>query len=357
MSQLDPNRIDVIAPNFKRRLSGVTSTIHRLVPIQARDIAIAATGPALPQDLPQVALTALPFMARRGPSSWRVWHARRNIEMLAGLALRHLLGKRLKLLFTSASQRQHSGYTKWLISRMDDVIATSARTASYLERPAHVVHHGIDCDSFAPAADKAALRAELGLPVAGRIAGCFGRIRAQKGTDVFVEAMITARASHPDLTGIVMGGTTEGHKPFLADLKARVAQAGLSERILFLPEVPVWETARFYQALDLYVAPQRWEGFGLTPLEAMACGVPVVATRVGAFEELIAEGETGRLVPADDIPALTAAVQDVLGDPALLARMAAAARPHVEADFRIETEAARLNAIYRALLERETAPA
>ncbi|WP_109466421.1 glycosyltransferase family 4 protein [Albibacillus kandeliae] len=356
MAKLDVNRIDVIAPNFKRRLSGVTSTIIRLVPIQSREIAIAATGPVLPEDLPQVSLSALLTMSRRGPSGWRVWHARRNVEMLGGLALRHLLGKRLKLLFTSASQREHTGFTRWLIARMDDVVATSAKTAAYLERPAHVVHHGINCETFAPAADKTALRAELGLPVEGRIAGCFGRIRAQKGTDVFVDAMITACGTYPDLTGIVMGGTTEGHRDFLAGLKAKVAEAGLSERILFLPEVPVWETPRFYQALDLYVAPQRWEGFGLTPLEAMACGVPVVATRVGAFEELVADGETGRLVEKDDIPALTAAVVEVLGTPGTLAAMTAAARPHVEAHFRIETEAARLNAIYRALLENK-APA
>ena len=70
---------------------------------------------------------------------------------------------------------------------------------------------------------------------------------------------------------------------FARDLEARVAQAGMTERILFSPEVPVWEMPQWYQALDLFVAPQRWEGFGLTPLEAMACGVPVVATTVGAF--------------------------------------------------------------------------
>ena len=79
-----------------------------------------------------------------------------------------------------------------------------------------------------------------------------------------------------------------------------MARAGLQDRILFLPEVPVEEMPRWYQALDLLVAPQRWEGFGLTPLEAMACGVPVIATTVGAFDELVVEGETGRLIPPGD---------------------------------------------------------
>ncbi len=111
-----------------------------------------------------------------------------------------------------------------------------------------------------------------------------------------------------------MGRATEGHDGFLAGLKEKVRAAGLSDRVRFLPEVPVHEIADWYRVLDLYVAPQRWEGFGLTPIEAMACGVPVVATRVGAFEEIVTEA-TGTLVPPDDIPALTAAIAPWLDEP------------------------------------------
>ena len=70
------NDIDVIAPNLKRRLSGVTATVVRLVPMQARRIGIVTTGPGLPADMPHVALHRLPFLPRRR----RVWHARRNVE-------------------------------------------------------------------------------------------------------------------------------------------------------------------------------------------------------------------------------------------------------------------------------------
>mgnify|MGYP002266956844 CR=1 FL=1 len=126
--------------------------------------------------------------------------------------------------------------------------------------------------------------------------------------------------------------------------------AGLSDRILFLPEVPVLEMAGFYQVLDLYVAPQRWEGFGLTPLEAMSCGAPVVATRVGAFEELVAEGETGTLVDPGDIDAMTVAVDAALSDPGRLAQWSTAARDRVLAQFKLQQEADALIAIYRWLL-------
>jgi mannosyltransferase len=348
----DPAQIDVIAPNFKRRLSGVTATVIRLVPLQARDIAIATTGPELPAEMPQIPLSRLPLMSRRGPSGARVWHARRNIEMLAGLGLKYLLRKRLKLVFTSASQRHHTGLTKWLIRRMDAVIATSDKTASYLERPATVIRHGIDTDGFCPVDDKPALRRELGLPEQGPIIGCYGRIRAQKGTDAFVDAMLRVLPDHPQATAIVMGRATEKHRDFEQGLKTRAAAAGLSERLLFLPEVPVWEMARWYQALDLYIAPQRWEGFGLTPLEAMACAVPVIATRVGAFEELVVDGETGALIDAGDVDQMAAATDAILRDPARLSDWSQAARRHVRDHFRIEQEAAAITAIYRDLLAR-----
>ncbi|MGD9918324.1 MAG: glycosyltransferase family 4 protein [Paenirhodobacter sp.] len=336
--------IEVIAPNLKRRLSGVTATVVRLVPIQARSIGIVATGPGLPPEVPHVALAKLPFLPRRR----RVWHARRNTEMMLGLILRRFFFMDLKFVFTSASQRRHTGYTKWLISKMDEVVATSSRTAAYLERPAHVILHGIDTTGFTPPEDRAALRARLGLPE-GVLVGCYGRIRAQKGTDAFVDAMIRLLPARPGVSALVMGRATEGQGEFLARLKAKVARAGLEGRILFPPEVTVDRMADWYRVLDLYVAPQRWEGFGLTPLEAMACGVPVVATRVGAFEEIVTP-QTGALVDPGDIPALAAACEPFLDDDAMRTAAGAAARAHVLANFRIENEAAALVALYRKLL-------
>lgn len=349
MNRLRTRDVQVIAPNFKKRLSGVTATVVRLVPVQSRDIVIAATGPVLPPHVPHIPLASLLTMSRQGPDGPRVWHARRNVEMIGGLALKHLLRKRLKLVFTSASQRKQTGLTRWLIRQMDAVVATSARTASYLEHPAQVIMHGIDLTDYAPAENRAALRARLNLPDATLI-GCYGRIRAQKGTDAFVEAMIPALHANPNAHALIMGRATDQHRAFEQGLKDRAQAEGLSDRMHFLPEVPVEQMADWYRVLDLYVAPQRWEGFGLTPIEAMACGVPVVATRVGAFEALVVEGETGTLVDPDDIPALSAAIKQTLSDPARSAHWAARSRPHVAEHFSIESEAAELVALYRRLL-------
>ncbi|MCB6178833.1 glycosyltransferase family 4 protein [Rhodobacter sp. Har01] len=345
--------MDVLVPNFKRRLSGVTATVVRLVPLQAQAIRIAAVAPALPPGIPQVPLRALLTMSRRGPSGWRVWHARRNVEMLAGLALARLLRKRLRFVFTSASQRRHTGLTRWLIRRMDVVVATSEKTAAYLERPAQVIYHGIDNATFTPAADRAAradLRARLDLPPEGLLIGCYGRIRAQKGTDLFVAAAIALSRTFPALNAVVIGRALPKDQDFLAGLKDQVRTAGLASRILFREEVPVWDMPDCFRALDVYVAPQRWEGFGLTPLEAMACGVPVVAADVGAFRELVAEAETGFVVAAGSAAPLEQAVAALLADPARLDRFRQAARRHVERHFDIHAEAEALIGLYRKLL-------
>lgn len=349
-AMLDLSDIDVIAPNFKRRHSGVTSTVIRLVPLQARQIAITSCAPDLPDEVPNIAWFKLLTMRNRARSRPRVWHARRNVEMVAGLALKYLWGRRLRLLFTSAAQRRHTPWTRWLIRRQDALIATSSNAAGYLGRGATVIRHGVDCEQFSPAKDKAALRERLGLPE-GTLIGCFGRIRAQKGNDLFVDAMVRVLPRHPDAHALIMGRATAPNEQYLADLKRQVADAGLAGQIHFRDEVPIEDLPAHFQALDLYVAPQRWEGFGLTPLEAMATGSPVIATRVGAFEELILDGETGRLIDIEDVDALSAATEELLSNPEKRAAWGRTARAHTEANFQLQHEADAITAIYRQLLD------
>jgi mannosyltransferase len=332
----DPGGVEVVAPNLKRRLSGVTATVVRLVPVQARGIGIATVGPGLPEGLPRLSWAQVATLPR---DRLRVWHARRNTEMLAGLVLRCILRRRLALLFTSAAQRRHSRYTRGLVARMDAVVATSRRAASYLEREATVIPHGVDLEAFRPGAE----RWEPGTWV-----GCFGRIRAQKGTDLFVEAMLALMPERPALRALLVGRTDDD--AFAEGLRTRIGEAGLAERFRWEADLS-WEAlAARYRAMALYAAPQRWEGFGLTPLEAMASGVPVVATTVGAFPDLVRDSETGRLVPPEDAGALAAAMAEILDDPGRRASMARAARAHVEAHHGIEAEARALEAVYRSLL-------
>ncbi len=348
----DIRNVEVIAPNFKRRLSGVTSTIIQLIPIQrALGEKIAVLGPGLPDTLPSIRFRDL-WHLWNAPDGrpCRVWHARRNVEMLPAIVLRDLLGMKLKIVFTSASQRRHTGWSKFLISRMDAVIATSGKTAAYLEVPNTVILHGIDTKRFQPPADTAAAKAALGLDPTQKYVGCFGRVRKQKGTDLFVDSMIALLPCRPGWSAIVAGRATGPHVAFENELKERVAKAGLTDRIRFVGEhtnIPDW-----YRGLDLFIAPQRWEGFGLTPLEAMATGVPVVATDVGAFSELVVVGEqeTGTIIAANDLQAMVEATAGFMDDDRRRAIAGANGLGLTCASFAIEGEARAINAVYERLM-------
>lgn len=308
---------------------------------------MVAFGVGLPDFVPRIGLFRLLGLGYSKTRSGlpRVWHARRNVEMLLGLVLKHLFRHRQKLVFTSASQRKHTAWTKFLIRQMDHVIATSSATASYLEVPSTVILHGINLDQFAPAEDLSAEKEAKNIP-GDFVIGCFGRIRKQKGTDVFVDAMIELLPRYPDASAIVMGRATESHGKYLQQLKDKIEVAGLTGRILFPGEVPVHEIAAWYKTLSLFVAPQRWEGFGLTPLEAMGCAVPVVATTVGAFPELIKEGETGTLIEPGNVARMVAAVEPYMKNPDLARKQGENALAHVQRDFPIEREAKAILEVY-----------
>jgi mannosyltransferase len=338
----------VIAPNFKRRLSGVTSTIVQLVPEQNRQGQhVAVLGPGLPDHLPHLDwVDLLKLWQRPAGGGKRIWHARRNNEMLFGLLLRDILRMPVRLLFTSAAQRNHSRYTRWLISRMDAVVATSARSGSFLKVPHTVVSHGVDLDLFHPPASRGDMMAATGLP--GRyLVGCCGRVRHSKGTDLFVRAMIELLPQYPDWTAVITGRVTTEHKAFATALEADIKAAGLQDRIRFLGEVD--DVKPWFRRLTLYVAPSRNEGFGLTPLEAMASRTAVVASDAGAYAGMIVPGKTGEIAPADDYETLRDAIARYLADPAMAEAHGEAALAEVRARFDLRGEAAALGAIYTRL--------
>jgi mannosyltransferase len=345
---VDVRDVEVIAPNLKRRYSGVTSTVLRLVPVQARDIGIAAAGPVLPEGIPRVPLSALPVLPR---DRWRVWHARRNVEMLAGLMMRGLLGRRLKLLFTSAAQRRHSAYTRWLLRRMDAVVATSARAAGYLERPATVIRHGIDTDLFHPVEDRAALRRGLGLPEDGLVIGCFGRVRRQKGTDLFVEAMISVLPEHPGAVAVVMGGVTKDQEGFVQGLRTRIAEPGWRSAYGFLPRTGAGASPLVPGLRPVCGAATVG---GVRPDTARSHGLRGAGGGHPGGRVRGAGGAGGNGAPGSDRRPPRRSRD---GDPGgsvgqgAAATMGRAARERVLREFRIEGEAAALLKVYRGLLD------
>jgi mannosyltransferase len=344
------SQFEVIVASLKRRHTGVTSTVAALIPEQAKRLNVAALGPKVPPQWPRVTWSDLFRHGFNPPpeKNFRIWHARRNLEALTGLILRSVLGMPLKLVLTSAAQRRHSRWTHWLMRQMDAIVATSAETANYIPVPAKIISHGVDTVCYFPAEDRNREWRSSGLP--GRFGvAIFGRVRHQKGTDLFVEAMCRLLLEFPDFTAVIIGAVTPDQIPFANNLKRIIAAAGLSERIHFLGERPAAEIPTWFRRMSIVVAPQRWEGFGLVPLEAMASGCAVVATRVGAAHHVIRDERTGYLVSPEDLDGLVSRLRILMRDPQLVLTMGQAGRAHVVNHFSIEREAAELERVYESI--------
>ena len=346
MESISAGNLQLIVPNLHRRYSGVTATNRMVAPKLANMFAAAWFGPDAPDGIARMGVAELLKLWRR--SAPLIWHARRNNEMIAGVALR-ALGWPLKLVFTSAAQRHHTWITRWLIRRMDAIIATNDISASFLKREANVIPHGVDTDTYAPPADRAAAFAETGLP--GRYAiGCFGRVRAQKGSDVFVDAMCRLLPRYPDFTAVMVGAITPEQMVFANELKRRIEAAGLDSRIIITGELAIEEVQRWYRRLMIYAFTSRNEGFGLTLIEAMSAGAALVASRAGAAELVVEDGVTGVLTPPGDVEALVAALEPLMRDPASAMMMGERGRARVLEKFSLDAEANRIAEVYRALM-------
>lgn len=343
------SEIEVVIPNLHWRYSGVTATNRAVAPRLAQLFSAVWFGRDAPEGIRRIgwrdmlSLRALRFKKQRTI----IWHARRNNEMIAGLVLRWL-GWPFFLVFTSAAQRHHTWLTRFLIRNMDGLIATTDAAASFLQRRAVVIEHGVDTERYCPPPDRAAAWRESGLSGAVGI-GCFGRVRHQKGTDVFIAAMVRLLPEFKDYTAVLSGAITPDQRAFAQGLQDDAEQAGLGDRIVFLGERPIDEIPEWYRRISLYAFTSRNEGFGLTLLEAMASGNAVVAARAGAAERVIVDGETGVLVPPGDVAALVQACETLMRAPDKIRAMGERARAHVQAHFSIEAEAERIADVYRTV--------
>lgn len=345
----------LIIGNSNKRFSGVTSTMLQVLPEQSRQIETWVMGPHnLPEG--QSWLSFWECLRRLRSSQYRhthfVFHARRNDEMIQGLLLRAFSRAPIKVFFTSTAQRFHSGFSRWLMSKMDTVISTCQAAASYLRQPPELlIPHGIDTSRFQPVSDKAQAMDELGFPgVLG--VGIFGRVRHQKGVDVLVEALLQILPQHPHVNGFIIGEVKSADEPFVADLKQRIGKAGLADRVHFLGKLPFEQLPKWFAAMDVACALSRNEGFGLTVLEAMASGTAVVASEAGAWPDILADHEVGKLVPCGDVAATAAALETLLEDDDYRRQCAERGICAVQQHFTVQREAQALVALVRDLAER-----
>jgi glycosyltransferase involved in cell wall biosynthesis len=274
--------------------------------------ALAATAPALVHQ------------HAGGPAVRAVLRLATRVPIVA-----HLHGRVAERSGPSRSDRLGPGLARWLAltparvltSGADATIATS-RAVAALAPGARVVYPGVPIPPArpVPANDPP-------------IVGYAGRLVRLKGVDV----LLRAAATLPELRVEVAGDGPE--RPRLETIDPRATFLGWQPRLDDL--LVRW---------DLFALPSREEAFGIAALEAMAAGLPVVASRVGGLPELIDDGLTGLLVPPEDPPALAAALAGLAADPALRARMGQAARERAAASFPVERMVASVAALYDQLL-------
>lgn len=197
-----------------------------------------------------------------------------------------------------------------------------------------VVHYGLD-SLPEPWGENPALPIPDGAP----LLLCVARLAPQKGVDVAVRAL----PQLPGATLLVLGEGPE--RPRLEEL---ARELGVAERTLMPGRVG--DVAALYRRCDAVVHPARWEGFGLAMLEGMLAGKPVVAANAASAPELVAEGETGMLVPPDDPPALARAVTSLLEDRARSASFGAAGVVRARSEFSVARMAEATIAVYERAL-------
>ncbi len=216
-----------------------------------------------------------------------------------------------------------------------------------------VVPLGVDLDRFAPSlAAGAALRRRLGIAPQAAVLLVAGRLAREKGGHIALAALERLAHRGEALHLLVAGAGRDA-----VWLQRLAARAGLAAQVHFLGAVPHADLPACYNAADLCLLPSlSWEAFPLALLEALACGRPVVASRVGSIPGLIDGREVGALVPAGDEAALATAVGELLQAPTHLESMGRAARQLAEAEFALEAMCRRTEGVFRDCLPKRGAP-
>ncbi len=213
-----------------------------------------------------------------------------------------------------------------------------------------VVPNGVDVDRFAPAVSRKALRQRLGLSEQDLVLGLFGRLATWKGHEAVLRAVAVLAPELPQLRLLLVGGSPYSGERRRRELEDLVAKLRLQGTVRFLGNRN--DMPELFGALDLLVhASLQPEPFGLVVVEAMACGVPVLASCLGGPAEIIRAGHDGALVDPREPQALCAALRDLLLDRALRNRLGIAARQTVMRRFQLQSHVAAMQRVYSEILE------
>ncbi len=275
-----------------------------------------------------------------------------KMHLLAGAAARL---RRRPVVWHMRDLLTEPGARRWLRRAIGtvrpEVIAISEAVAGQFEGPGcrvHVVPNGIPLDRFEPGPPPPGLSDELSIPDGAPIACVVGRLTPWKGHQALLRAWPGVRARLPDARLLVVGEVAFWEDSYGDDLRALAADLGIEGSVHWLGFRE--DVADLLRLSDLLVLPSTDEPFGRVVIEAMAVGRPVVATGSGGIPEIVADGETGLLVPPGPPEPLAEASVAVLGDRARATAMGEAGRRRALERFDVRRVARQVGEIYDAIL-------
>jgi len=211
----------------------------------------------------------------------------------------------------------------------------------------HVVYNGVDTKRFQPQSKQAA-RAALNITENTPLIGMFASFKQQKNHPFLIAALTKLKHSHPYFKVLFVGdmlhGGLHGSDDYCADIKQQIEVAGLAEQVIYLGNCDNVEA--IYPACDFTVLPSLFEGTPNVVLESMACGIPVIATRVSDNDKIIEHGASGHIVELNDVPVLASSIKQFLDDSEYLAAIAIKARQAMEDKFSSYKLAENMGVIY-----------
>ena len=236
-----------------------------------------------------------------------------------------------------------SSFTDRIIAVSEAVKESLVRYDRIKRKKIQVIYNGIDLSKFDGPSTQYEVRAELGIQPDEYVIGVIARLEEQKGHRYLLEALSNIPEHLASLKILIVG---DGQ--LRSALEAETKKKGLSSNVFFLgTRKPI---APILRALDLFLLPSLWEGFSMAILEAMAAGIPVVATRVGGAGEVITSGQDGLLIPPGDAQSLAEVIKDALRHRTKYLEMARIGRERVRQNFSQEKHMEALQALYLQIL-------
>ncbi len=279
-------------------------SIPRVVPLgeRARVVHLAA-GPEAPMPRAEIHAHLDEFVD--GVDAWRLTGRLKNRAARSLGELEPVLRLREETRIVGASDRIVAAN---VVERAELLRAYAAHAPRIATIPC-----GVDTARFTPG-DRAAARAALSLDERPMLLWV-GRIAPSKGRDTLLDAIARLRAGGAALTLLIVGGEADepenGHE---AELRERIERLGLGAAVRFVGPLPQDVLPTYYVAADVTVLPSYYESFGMVALEAMACGSPVIASRVGGLVTTVRDGVTGFLVSESDVEALADRIATLVAD-------------------------------------------